>query len=217
LKYCTRCGVQNEDQAVFCTACGQRFPDQAAPVGQHAGAAAAAQPFPLFTAEMGPGAHEHMFTDVFLKDTSGKVLLVAKRQSLLHRNYTIVDGGGAVAGFIEAKSHLTHTSLNIEGPSHDALGAVQESSIERKGSPADCWLEDASGNRQASIVFTNGVFSFSVVRADGSRVFDATLSAGAGVRQTLGALERRSYAIVLLEPSFPLPTLVTIIAAVDHA
>lgn len=205
VKYCIQCGKQNDDQAVFCTSCGQRFPDQAASTVSQTGAPTAAQASSLFTAEMGAGAHKHMLTDVYLKDSSGKVLLVARRKSLLHKDYTIVDGNESVTGFIEPKSHLTHTSLNVQDVNHTVQGSVAVSGIEQRGAPPNCWLEDVGGNKQARILFTGGVLRFSGVKLDGSRIFDATLSAGQGFRATLNALEQRSYAIELLDPGFRCP------------
>jgi hypothetical protein len=165
---------------------------------------------------MGAGAHKHMLTDVYLKDPSGKVLLVARRKSLLHKDYTIVDGNEGVTGFIESKSHLTHTSLNVQDANHNVQGSVGIGTFEQKGAPPNCWLEDAGGNRQATMLFTGGVLRFSGVKLDGSRIFDATLSTGTGIRATLNALEQRSYAIELLDPGFPLPTLLAIVTAIDH-
>jgi zinc ribbon protein len=217
VKYCVQCGKPNDDQAVFCTACGQKFPDQAPPAVPLTAAPVVTQTSSLYTAEMGTGAHKHMLTDVFLKDASGKVLLVARRQSILHQDYTIADGNESVTGFIESKGHLTHTSLNVLDANHNMQGSIRLSNVEQKGSPPNCQLEDTGGNKLGSIVFTMGMLGFSAVRLDGSRIFDARLSAGSGVRQSLDALEKRSYAIELLDPQFPLPTILAIIAALDHS
>ena len=109
VKYCIHCGKANDDQAVFCIACGQRFPDQTPPPSVQQAVPAPApssQATNVFTAEIGPGAHEHMLTDVHLKDSTGKVLLVARKKSLLHAEYTVVDGDEGVIGFIEQKEQL---------------------------------------------------------------------------------------------------------------
>ncbi len=123
VKYCIQCGKPNDDQAVFCTACGQRFPDQSSPAVPQTVVPAVTQTSSLYTAEMGTGAHKHMLTDVYLRDPSGKVLLVARRQSILHQDYTIVDGNENVMGFIESKGHLTHTSLNLQDANHNVQGS----------------------------------------------------------------------------------------------
>lgn len=218
VKYCTSCGKQNEDQAVFCLGCGRRFSDESTPAVQQAGNAAAAsppQPASLFTIEKGPGAHAHMDTDAYLKDPAGKVLLVARKESLLHENYTIVDGDGAVKGLIEHKTHLTHSELCLEDADHKVQGSVQVSSIRTAGLPPNCWIEDANGGRQGSVMFTNGLLGFSGVKIDGSRVFDASFTSGPGLREVMTAMEHRAYAVDLVDSSFPLPMLLTIVLAIE--
>ncbi|MDA4114720.1 MAG: zinc ribbon domain-containing protein [Thaumarchaeota archaeon] len=212
-KYCIHCGKQNDDQAVFCTACGQPFGDQAVPAVQQIGASA---PVPsLLTAEMGTGAHEHMLTDVYLKDSAGRVLLVARKQSLLHAEYTIVDGKESVTGFIEQKTHLTHRTLSVEDADHKVVGSVQISNVSENRAPPSCWLEDVGGNRLGTIVLINGMAAFGGVRLDGSPIFEASISAGPGVMGALTEWEHRTYAINLIDPGFPLPMLLTIITALD--
>jgi hypothetical protein len=230
VKYCISCGKQSDDQAAFCAACGQKFPDESSPSPVQQGAAtattavaAAAQPGTLLTAERGSGAHKHMLTDVFLKDASGKVLLVARKPSLLHEDYTIVDGNESVCGFMKSKSHLTHSGLGVEDASHNLQAAVQHSNFEsssqvgplRKQNPPNCWIEDAAGNRLASIVFTNWVLGFSGVKPDGSEIFEASLAGGTGMRQELSAMESRTYSVNLLDPGFPLPTLLAILVVAN--
>jgi len=170
----------------------------------------------LFTAEMGTGAHKHMLTDVYLKDPSGKVVLVARKRSMLHQDYTIVDGNEVVAGFIESKVHLGHTSLNVQDANRMPQGTIQVSNFEQKGVPPKCWLEDAGGNTQGSIFFTSGFLGFSGVRLDGSRIFDASFSAMGRAGSMLEELGKRSYSVQLLEPGFSLAALLAVIAAIDH-
>lgn len=213
VKYCIHCGKQNDDQAVFCSACGQRFSDQAGPPVQQAAASAPAPS--LLTAEMGTGSHEHMLTDVYLKDSTGKVLLVARKQSLLHDEYTIVDGGERATGFIEPKMHLTHRTMSVEDASRSVQGLVQVSNVSENREPPKCWLEDASGNRSGTIVFMNGLAAFSGVNLDGAPIFEASISIGSGLAQALTEWGHRAYAISLIDPRFPLPMLLTVITALD--
>jgi hypothetical protein len=217
MKYCISCGKQNEDQALFCIGCGQRFPNESTPVQQAGNAAAAPPPQPtsLFTIEKLPGAHKYSDTDSYLKDSAGKVLLVAKRESLLHENYTIVDGVEATKGFIERKAHLTHSELRLEDAGHNVQGSILVSSIRTAGVPPICWIEDANGDRQGSVMFTNGLLGFSVVKLDGSRAFDASFTSGPGLRQFLTAMEHRVYEISLVDSSFPLPMLLTVVLAIE--
>jgi hypothetical protein len=166
-----------------------------------------------------------MDTDVYLKDASGEVLLVARKPSLVHGDYVIVDGNESVVGFLKPSRHLTHSGMSLEDSNHNLQAAVQHgfSSTTQVGpyrhwNPPKCWIEDAKGNKICSIVFTNGLLGFSCVKQDGltqRRVFDASLASGAGLRQELSAIARRTYAVTLLDHGFPLTTLVAISVVVD--
>jgi hypothetical protein len=98
-----RCGKQNVDQAAFCMECGAAFPgaDQGVQTGSPTEGAPAQQPFATFTAEMCPGEHEHISTDVSLRDDKGVVVYLAKRLSLLHEDFEIVDSQGETKGRID--------------------------------------------------------------------------------------------------------------------
>jgi hypothetical protein len=219
-KFCYQCGKQNDDQAVFCIACGVKFPENPAAGGLQSGMPGGVQPTATFTAEMGPGIHKHILTDVFLKDASGKLVLAAKRQSLLHENYSIVAADESVVGFIEHKMHLTHASFSVQDANHNATCTVQVSNVQRehygRAMPPNCWLEDAGGNRLGSVSFMNGLAGFSAVRPDGSGIFDAGLAGGVGLREMLSAMEHRTYTITLVDPGFSLSWTVALIVAVDQ-
>jgi len=220
VKYCIHCGKANDDQAVFCMGCGQRFADQGAstPAQEMAqGPALPAQSPSLLTAELGPGAHEHMLTDVYLRDQAGNLLLVARKKSLLHSEYTLVDGTEKVVGFIEPKTHLTHRTISLEDAGHNVQLAVQVSNVEKNRTPPSCWLEDPSGNRFGSIVFYGGPIAFTGVKTDGSVMFQASMATGSGLRQTLSELGHKAYAISLADSGFPLAALLTVITALDQA
>jgi hypothetical protein len=91
------------------------------------------------------------------------VLLVARKPSLLHKDYVIVDGNWLVVGFLKPSTHLTHSGLSIEDSNHNLQAVVQQSNIEsftqvgplRQPNPPKCWIEDARGSKVGSIVFTN--------------------------------------------------------------
>jgi hypothetical protein len=216
VKFCMSCGKENEDGAVFCIGCGQRFPPEAANSVQPGGVTQQAPPFPVFAAEIGPGAHQHILTDVYLKDSAGKVLLVARKPSLIHSDYTIVDGTEGVQGFMKGQTHLTHKTTLVEDASHNPLGAVQASNISQNRAPPSCWVEDAAGNRLATIAYF-GLMSFGAIKPDGSTIFEARLSAGTGILHSMNELEHRAYAISLADPGFPLPMLLAVITVVEHA
>ncbi len=216
-KYCMYCGQMNDDQALFCTACGKSFPTQTAVPTSGPVQPASPSPSTLYTAELGPGAHKHMLTDVYLKDSQGKQLLVARLQSLLHRNYTVVDGAEAVTGFIEEKTHLTHKTFTLQDANHNALGTVNLSNVENNRAPPNTWIEDASGNRLANIVFTMGRMSFAAVKQDGSPLFQTSLPMGGGVREIWDSATKRAYAIQVNDTSFPLPMVLATVAALDKS
>lgn len=210
MKYCTRCGAQSDDSAIFCGSCGERFPDQQ-PLGTHV------QPQPrLFVAEQGTGAHKHIATDVYLKDAQGNVSLVARRQSMLHLNYTIVDSTESPMGYIQHKSHLSHVTFSVEDSIHTPLGSVNISSIRSRGALPGCWIDDPSGNKQATLTFTNYIFAFNATKLDGSTIFDASFSGqGQGLRQQLSQVEHKVHGVRLYDPDFPLPVLLAVFVAVD--
>jgi len=220
-KYCMQCGKENGDDAVFCIGCGQRFPEVSPPQAPSPPQSGWAPPQPqqplLYTAETGPGVHQHMFTDVFLKDSAGSVILVARKPSLIHQNYNIVDANGNAVGFIESKTHLTHRSMVVEDVNHTPQGVVQLSNVSENRLPPSCWLEDANGSRTASLMYTGGRMAFVAVKPDGSNAFDATMAFGQSVTQELAALQHRAYTISLIDREFPLPMLVALIATVDQA
>jgi hypothetical protein len=219
VKYCIHCGKANDDQAVFCIGCGQKFSEQSQSPGQQAAQSPAvqAQAPSILTAELGPGAHGHMLTDVYLRDQAGTLLLVARKKSLLHAEYTMVDGSENVVGFIEQKTHLTHRTVSFEDAGHNVQISVQVSNVEKNRAPPSCWLEDSSGNRLGSIVFTAGMMAFTGVKPDGSVIFEASFSSGPGLTQTLSEFGHKSYAINLVDPGFTQQALLTIITALDQA
>lgn len=212
-KYCIYCGQVNDDQALFCTACGKSFPVQqgvSPPVPVQS-----ATPV-LYAAERGPGAHKHMPTDIYLRDSQGKQLLVARLQSLLHRNYTVVDDGEVTVGFIEEKTHLTHRTFTLQDVGHTVLASVNTSNVEQNRAPPNCWIEDATGNRLVNVVFTMGRLSFAAVRGDGTPSFQATLQSEGGVKEMLESASRRAYAVQLNDPSFSLQIVLTTLVALDQ-
>ena len=214
-KYCMRCGQANVDEAAFCTACGQGFPALAQPVPPTPAPPPPPQAGVGYTTELVPGAHKHMLTDTCLRDATGRVLLVARKQSLLHAEYTIVDGNETVTGFMKPQSHLTHHTSIVEDAGHDLLGSVQVSNVSQDRRPPSCWVEDAGGQRVGSVLLTGGLGAIVMARADGAPIFEASILEGSGVRQALSELERRAYSINLLDPGFPLPMLLGVIVALS--
>ena len=218
-KYCMRCGKQNEDQAAFCVACGAALPvvQQGPSAGSSAERAVAQPPSVTFTAETEHLGQGYALPDISLKDDQGAVVYVAKRKPL-HQSFEIYDSQGETKGSVNHKMHATHTSFEVCDPYKNVLNVIGVGP-HNKGSPPNCWLEDASGNRQGRFEFT-GLGVFGLVKSDGTKVFDArltALTAGGGMLQRLKALAARSYAIDVLDPSFSALMLAGTIAAIEAA
>jgi hypothetical protein len=213
LKFCTRCGKQNDDQTIFCTACGEKFLDTSS-----------FQPRTnqiqnqviVLTSEIGSGAHKHTPTDFYLKDSLGQVTLAARKPSLLHGNYNLVDKEELAVGYVTPKEHLGHKSLILENSAHVTDHVVQVSNIRQRGIPPKCWVEDPNGNKELTIEYTHSFFAFSGINISGSKIFDASAnSGGGGIMSELNAMAHRSYTISLFDPSFSQGTLLAILIAVQ--
>ncbi len=211
MKFCVHCGKENDDQAIFCTACGEKFVDSSSfhPQIQNPGIS--------LTSEIGPGAHKHTLTDFYLKDSSGQVRLVARKPSLLHGNYDLVDKDGLAVGYITPKEHLGHKSLIVETSTHVAEHVVQASNIRQSGIPPKCWVEDPNGNKELTIEYTESFLGFSGISTNGTKIFDASANSSGGIVSELNAVANRSYSISLFDPGFSDGTLLAILLAVQPA
>ncbi len=224
-KNCAQCGAENEDDALYCSACGKKFPEQGAPAPPEEPIAPTvteapvppeSQSPPVFTAEMGTGSYKHLLTDVYLKDSTGKLVLVARRQSLLNHDYTVEDGDGSTVGFFSQETHLTQRTRPVKDAGHNVVGVVQVGNLQRSRSTPNCWLEDASGNRLATLVFSAGVATFTAQGPDGSTLFEASYALGPDIGQTLKQLGHRLYTINLDDPGFSRLMVLATIAALDE-
>ena len=225
MKNCIACGAQNDDQSAFCTSCGHQFVDVASPAAQGPDEAVV-QTAIQFTAERGPGARAHIISDTYLKDAVGKVVLVARKQGMMHENYAIRDGNETTTGYIETKRHLTSTTVQEEDAGHAVKSSTQISvqrrttsigPFQRSSMNAKCSIEDPSGVQVGSVSFQNGFMNFSLTKTDGSTIFEASLVSGSGMMDSLSALTHLNLAIALYDKDFPLTTLLTVIVAIDQA
>jgi hypothetical protein len=212
MKFCTHCGIENDDdRAIFCTACGVKFSDTSSFQPQINQAI-------VLTSEIGPGAHKHTPTDFYLKDAAGEVKIIARKPSLLHESYNLVDKQELEVGYITRKEHLGHKSLIVESKEHVATQVVQVSNIRQKGIPPKCWVEDPNGNKELTIEYTQSFFGFSGIGINSSKIFDASVNDSAGgIMSELNAMAHRSYTINLFDPNFSEGTLLAILIAVQPA
>lgn len=217
-KYCMRCGKQNEDQAAFCVACGAALPDveQGPPEGPPVVGTAAQQPVATFTAETELGGKGRAAPGIYLKDDKGAVVYVAKRKPS-HQSFEIYDSQGEMKGSANYKMHVTHTSFEVCDPYGNVLTVISAGGWHAAHAPQKHWLEDADGNRQGTFE-RMGSGTLELVKSDGTRVFDASLTAfmaDEGMVQRLKALASRSYAIEVFDPSFSALMLIGAIAAIE--
>jgi hypothetical protein len=165
--------------------------------------------------QMTAGEHAHIYNNVSLQDDKGEVVMVAKRPSLLHESFEIYDPQGQLKGRIARKMHLTHISFEISDPDQNVLTVFNVSNSRQRGAPPKCWLDDGSGNRQATFEFEN-LMSFDLVKPDGAQILEGSYSPqGGGLRQGLGNLTSRRCTINLFDQTFSPVVLVGAIASMD--
>jgi hypothetical protein len=211
-KYCTRCGTQNDDQALFCTACGQRLEDQ----GAHAPASIDMAPPPTSASQvpaarvlrfnMSHGDHQFILGSVDFQDDSGHVVYTASRESALHQNYTITEGGSRLL-FMKHKAHLNGYSFEMQDGSGAPAGEIHCKFTGRKGQLPEYWYSDPQGNSQAGIAWVEGTIRFVICDQGSTRTF-AQISAElpGGIVGDLKALTNRRFTASIAEgTSIPLP------------
>ncbi len=211
MTYCTKCGKQNPDDAAFCGACGAPLAVTQVPAAGAAPQAGAR----AFVAQLTAGEHAHIYNDVTLTDERGSVVMVAKRPSLLHESFEIYDPQGQLKGRIARKMHLTHNSFEISDQDQKVLTVFSVSNSRQRGAPPKCWLDDGSGNRQATFEF-GSLMNFELVKPDGTLILEGSYSPqGGGLRQGLGDLTSRRCMVNLFDQTFSPVALVGAIASID--
>lgn len=207
--YCPSCGKLNEDDAAYCVACGKAL-------ARTAGGYQGGPPAVRYTAEMVPGQHEHILSDTALRDEKGADIYVARRLSMLHLNFDVLDPQGRACGHVSHKAGLAHISFEVSDTMGSILCVVKAGTVRSRGRVPDCWIEDTNGNRQGTFQFQIGILSFVLRRPDGSPVFGAQVSTVGGLDQRLHELGSRRYAITLFDPGYPILELMGVIVAFDN-
>jgi hypothetical protein len=215
MNYCTNCGTKsNYEQSLFCTACGQRFPqDQSA--SQIPGSSAGSSN--IYTTERISGSHKFVLSDFCLKDTSGKMILTAKKKNAFgHANYDILDSNDLLVGVVSSKGGLGSVTLSVDDATQKPLCklTVSRARSQREGGIPEIIYEDVSGGRLLSLQWLDGFGRLAGFRIDGAKVFDAVLNdQSGGMLQEFSSFARRKYTINLLEPNFSLTELISIFVA----
>jgi len=213
-RYCTKCGRQNDDQAAYCVACGTPLLQE--PAASRVWDAVPQTAYRTLHAEMTAGEHQHILTNIVFKDDMGVVVFTAKRPSLIHENFDILDVGGQTQGHVSRTMHLNGSSFEISDASQNVVNVVQIRS-HRRGVPPTCWLEDDKGGKEATLEF-EGFASFDLLKPDGSKILSASkASQGGGVMQELRSLTARRFSIQVFDQNFSDLQLAGTFAAIDTA
>jgi len=178
--------------------------------------APATQPSARLVAESVPGNHEHVLSDISLMDATGSQVLLAKKPSMMHFHFDVLDARGDKKGEVNHKTHLTNQDFEVSDSSGALLGTVRVG-VHQKGRPPNAWMEDQAGNKIAKFVFEFSILNFGLVKTDGSRVFDARMGGGSGIVGNLQSIGKKRFEIDLFDPSFSLLLLIGSIAALDSA
>ncbi|HXY55981.1 MAG TPA: zinc ribbon domain-containing protein [Nitrososphaerales archaeon] len=208
--YCPKCGKQNPDEAAYCESCGT-------PIGAQAVAEPLANAIPSSTrlvAESVPGSHQHILSDISLMDASGSQVMLAKKPSIMHFHFEVLDSRGGKMGEVNRKTHLTHQGFEVSDSSGALLGTIGIGAHQKYG-PPNAWVEDRAGNRLARFVFESSILNFGLVKADGSKVFDARMGGGSGILGDLQSIGKKRFEIDLYDPGFSQLLLIGSIAALD--
>jgi hypothetical protein len=210
-KYCTHCGTQNDDQALFCTACGQKLVDQGTPVAQGVGPSASTAPASQAPAAkvlrftLSHGDHKFILGSVDFQDESGRTIYTASRESALHENYTLTQGEGKLL-LMKHKVHLNGYSFEMQDGSGAPAGEIHCQFTGTKGQLPKYWYTDPQGNSQAAIIWEAGTIRFAICDPNSNQVY-AQLSAElpGGVMGDLKALNYRRFTVSIVEgASLPL-------------
>jgi zinc ribbon protein len=199
-KYCIKCGVQNNDDAVFCIACGTRFDGQEDDLPTLAAPSEAASR--TLHTEMVEGEHRHVLWDMVFKDDAGVVVFVTKRPSLLHENFEVFDHGNKMLGRVNRKTRLLKPDAYEITDEIQGVGSVLMFRPGGRGQPPTGWLEDGLGNKLATLEF-QGLLSYDLVKPGGSKILGVRLdSGGEGLRQEFRDLMKKRYRVEVFDQSF---------------
>jgi hypothetical protein len=172
-------------------------------------------PVAVFTFEAGSRGGNRKGLDLFFKDANGQVLLIARGQSAIAVNqlYALLNGNESPAGYIETSGGLVHSSLCVQDFAHNVQGYIRIGGVHSRGTIPPCSIENANREKLASI--SGSPMSFSALKPDGSRLFDAVMATGGGLRAALTALAHKAFRISLFDPAFSKLMLVGVFAALD--
>lgn len=222
VKYCIRCGAQNDDQALFCTSCGQRLADQGMLAGDASVAPSAASAPTVPSARvlrfgLAHGDHKFVMGSVDFQDESGKVVYSASRESALHENYTVFEGETKLL-YMKHKTHLNASTFELQDGSGAPLGELRCKYSRWQGQLPEFSYADPEGNSRAAVVWERRTFSFAIADPTSAQVFaQASSDVPGGVTGDLRALIRQRHRISIADgTSLPLTVVLAFCVAIAY-
>jgi hypothetical protein len=197
-KFCMKCGRENTDQSAFCEACGAPFPEVQPPP-------APPQSVKSFVVVKVAGEHQHVVSDYAFDGPDGRRTMTARKTSMIHETYDIVDAGGYAVAKLNHKTHLTSTEMEIYDSAQNLVYVVHFKGRQQGTGFArfpNTWVTDASGNTVASVTFSRPI-DFQVSRADGSPIMTAVAALEGGVLNEMVELSFSRCEVKVLDTSFP--------------
>jgi hypothetical protein len=189
---------QNDDSTAFCTSCGKQIASTTLgePWGQQT-AVQVPEKSILLTTEQGAGAHKYVASD-FFPQRFNRQTTSREKQSLMRKNYTLVDEYEFVTGYLnEAETDASHLSLSVEDRNHPLESVVNVSTA-----PPECSIENPNGSIIGIVAYAESAFRFSVVKPNGMKIFVALIEGGTRLVQFVNAVAQGRIRLCFLIPLF---------------
>lgn len=236
---CSSCGNTNPDGASFCMSCGSRLQGAQAytnwqsqpvvqsqpPVQAQQGVPPAAQsgqpsnPTPLvsYVAQLQPGKHKHMLTDIGFKDASGSQVMVAQKHSLLGFEYDILDSYGNLMGHVKQHAMSIHNTFDATGTQHELVGRVKHQLLGSMVFQDNFWFEDGNAQRFATV--TGDAFNSQFVlqsAVSGSTIATVKLDFPGGFIRNVQAFSVGRYQVQVYSSELSSLMLAAFLVALEH-
>jgi hypothetical protein len=151
---------------------------------------------------MGHGEHKFILDAVNFVDGAGTTVYVASRESVLHENYTILQGENKLL-FMQHKMSLNGFAFELQDASGAVVGTLHSQG--ERGQLPRYWFTDSQGDTQAVLVWQQGAMKFALTDQSSSQVYaegSVVLPGGFG---DLKAMVHKRYSLSIPSGS-PLPT-----------
>jgi len=213
-KYCTHCGHENEDIALFCISCGEKFPEQevTAAAGQGEASTPSTPSTPSSTVyrfSLQKGDHKFMLGEVDFVAADGATAYSATRESVLHENYTLLKNDVKQA-FMKHMLAMGGFSFEVQDASGQPMGVLRCKTDSARHQLPSYWFEDTQGNTIATLAWEQGTMRFAISNLEMTQVYaEGLLELPGGVKGDLKAMLHKVYTLSIQQSS-PLPSVVVL-------